>query len=98
MKEILVPVGFDSTDILQTLVTILFDEICKGLLSSLQAGFSTGKSCSLTLPDNTYIIIIRCPSTISLNRYSSYSSQLISTKLGTKLEPMEGQKMLGTEF
>ena len=56
------PFGFNSTDILPTLVTILFDEICKGLLSSSQAGFSTGKSCSLTLPDDTYIIIIRCPS------------------------------------
>ena len=37
-------------------------------------------------------------STIYLNRYSSNSSHSISTKPGTKLEHMEGQKMLGAEF
>ena len=32
------------------------------------------------------------------NRYSSYVSQPILTKLGTKLEPIGRQKMLGAEF
>ena len=43
-------------------MTILYDDICKGLLSS-QAGFSTVKSRSLSLPGDTYtIIIFRRPS------------------------------------
>ena len=53
---------FNSTDILRRLVTILYDDICKGLLSS-QAGFSTVKSRSLSLPGDTYtVIIFRRPS------------------------------------
>ena len=41
---------------------------------------------------------VRLSSTIHLNRYSSYSSQPILTKLGTRLEPLEGQKLLEAEF
>ena len=37
-------------------------------------------------------------SSIYSNHYSSYVSQPILTKLGTKLEPIGGQKMLGAEF
>ena len=47
-------------------------------------------------------VVVRRPdsasSTIHFNRYSSYNSQPILTKLGTKLEPQKGQKLLGTEF
>ena len=47
---------------------------------------------------SSVVVHRRCSSTILLDRNSSYSSQPIPTKLGTKLEPIGRQKMLGAEF